>query len=438
MYTLAINNAVIVSRNYGYVPFIGSICVQDTDIAEIRRGPVSESECGEWIDGSNKILMPGLVNCHNHGDMTLARGLGDDLTLLEQIRAYSSHNWFYDFITDEERYNARQLAYCEALLCGTTFICENMYWGLGLRSIDAMKETGIKGALVEDIRFDFSNSDSFVADETLREFSAACKNAGLVPVIGLPAEEDFETERLQKIFAKLQGIDALQTLHLAENQWRVDIIKQKYGMTPIEYLSRNGLLHERLIGSHVVFANEKEIGLLKEAHVRIANTPLCEMKIADGIAPIPEMTRQGLTLGLGTDGALWNNSSDIFREMKGTALLHTVNSGIRCLSKNNILDMATAGGAAVFGKEAEFGLIQQGMKADMILIDTNKPHLQPLVTENHENVSSAIIFSASGRDVSDVFINGKRIVKNGTLTTVNVSEIIDKVRKTAQKIAEKM
>jgi len=435
---LGIDNVIIVSKNFGYEPFKGSVCVQDTLIAEVRGHPVSKDECTEWIDGNGKILMPGLVNCHCHGDMTLARGLGDDMTLWEQIEAFRSHNWFYEYITDDDRYYARQLAYCEALLSGVTFICENTYWSLGNRAIQAMKETGIKGALVEDIRCNFADSDSLVSDHALQEFSAACREDDLVPVIGLLAEEDYETGRLNKVLEKARGIDALQTLHLAENQWRRDLIQKKYGLTPIEYLARNGFLHDRLIGSHVVYAAENEIILLKESKVKVANTPLCEMKIADGIAPIPAMVRQGLTVGLGTDGALWNNSNDIFREMKAMALLHTVNSGIRCLSKKDILDMATTGGAAVFGKETEFGMIQPGMKADMILIDADKPHLQPLILGKHENVCSALVFSATGGDVSDVFVNGKRLVKDGVLSGVDVPALMRRVRQTAEAIACKI
>jgi 5-methylthioadenosine/S-adenosylhomocysteine deaminase len=369
--------------------------------------------------------------------MTLARGLGDDMTLAEQIEAFRPHNWFYEYISDDDRYYARQLSYCEALLAGTTFICENTYWSLGNRSVKAMNEVGIKGALVEDIRHDFSDSDSLIPDSALNEFTSACRDCGLVPVIGLMAEEDYETNRLLKIFEKLRGIDTLQTLHLAENQWRVELIQKKYGLTPIEYLARNSFLHDRLIGAHVVHATENEIGLLKESNVKIVNTPLCEMKIADGIAPIPKMAAQGLTVGLGTDGALWNNSNDIFREMKGMALLHTVNTGIRCLSKKTILDMATTGGAAVFSKKQETGMIQEGMKADMILIDADKPHMQPLLLGDHENVTSAIVFNATGADVTDVFVDGKRLVKNGELTTTDVPALMRRVRRTIEKIAEK-
>jgi 5-methylthioadenosine/S-adenosylhomocysteine deaminase len=437
MYSLGIENVIIVSGNYDYVPFRGSVYLNGAVIAKVcpRGGAeVPREQCGEWIDGNGKLLMPGLVNCHCHGDMTLARGLGDDMTLREQIEAFSPHNWFYQFINDDDRYYARQLCYCESLLSGTTFICENMYWGLGERSVGAMREVGIKGALVEDIRYDFSNSDSFIPVQKLKEISAACREAGLVPVIGLMAEEDFETNRLRKAFDLLRDIDALQTMHLAENAWRRDIILTKYNMTPVEYLASNGFLNDRLIGSHVVCLTDNEIGLLKESKVKVANTPLCEMKITDGIAPIPEMVGRGVTVGLGTDGALWNNSSDIFREMKAMALLHAISRGIRSLSKKDILNMATTGGAAVFGKEAEFGMIKEGMKADMILINPDKPHLQPLLLGKNENVTSAVVFSATGADVTDVFVNGKRLVKDGVLTNVDVRAIIDRVKLAAGKI----
>jgi len=436
-YSLGIENVIIVSGNYDYVPFMGSVYLDGVLIAKVcpqDGAQAPKEQCAELIDGKGKILMPGLVNGHCHGDMTLARGLGDDMTLREQIEAFSPHNWFYKYINDDDRYYARQLSYCEALLAGTTFICENMYWGLGERSIIAMTEIGIKGALVEDIRFDFSNSDTFLPVQKLKEIVSACREKGIVPVIGLMAEEDFETVRLHKAFDLLRDINAMQTMHLAENAWRKDLILKKFNMTPVDYLASNGFLNDKLIGSHVVCLTDKEVELLKRANVKVVNTPLCEMKIADGIAPIPEMVRQGVTLGLGTDGPLWNNSNDIFREMKAMSLLHTVSSGIRSLSKKDILNMATTRGAAVFNKEKEFGMIKEGMKADMILLDPDKPRLQPLLLGKKENVSSALVFSATGADVTDVFVNGKRLVKDGALTGVDVKDIIRRVNLAAQKI----
>ena len=146
-YEMGISGAIIVSGHNGYEPFIGSVAIKGDRIEKVVEGSLEKEDCGKWIDGSGKILMPGLVNAHCHGDMTLARGLGDDLTLLEQNEKFADTEWFYTLISDEDRYYSRQLTYCEALLSGTTFIMENMYWGLGEDSVKAMVETGIKELL---------------------------------------------------------------------------------------------------------------------------------------------------------------------------------------------------------------------------------------------------------------------------------------------------
>ncbi len=434
-YEIGISGAIIVSGHNKYQPFIGSVCVNGERIESVIPGTIEKHECDRWIDGSGKILMPGLVNGHCHGDMTLARGLGDDLTLWEQNQKFADTGWFYTLITDEDRYLSRQLTYCEALLSGTTFIMENMYWGLGTDSVRAMKEIGIRGALAEDIRADFAKPDVFVEKEYLEDFRQASRTAGVIPVIGSISEEDYETERLKRIYAAADERKMWVTCHLAENIWRRQMVLEKFGTTPIDYLYSHHLLGENVIGSHVVYASEDEIEQLAKTGTKVVNTPLCEMKIQDGIAPIPDMVKAGVTVCLGTDGALWNNSNDIFREMKGMSLLHSVNSGIRSLGKTDILDMATINGAKCFGIEQDYGTIEAGKKADFILIETHVPHIQPLRIHECENVISAIVFNVTGQDVTDVFVDGRHVVENRILKTVDLKELMDRVRKTSEKIA---
>lgn len=433
MYDIGISGAIIVSAHNSYRPFIGSVGVKDTRIIYVEEGMLAKEECEVWLDGNGKILMPGLVNGHCHGDMTLARGLGDDLTLLEQNEAFADTNWFYTLITDEDRYYSRQLTYCEALLSGTTFIMENMYWGLGENSIQAMNETGIRGALAEDIRIDFSRPDEFISDEFLTDFVAKCRKNGKIPVLGGISEEDYETKRLKRVrrIADEKGVPV--TCHLAENAWRRDIVQERYGTTAIDYLYQNGLLGEDVIGSHVVYATETEVEELAESGTKVVNTPLCEMKIQDGVAPIPEMVKKGVTVCLGTDGAMWNNSNDIFREMKGMALLHSLTSGVRSLKKTDILNMATINGAKCFHLEKDYGTIEVGKKADFILIDTRAPHLQPMILGERENVTSALVFGATGRDVTDVFVDGRYVVKGGKLQTMDITFLMNRVQEAAKK-----
>ena len=434
-FDLAISGALILSAHNGYEPFVGSVGIRDGRIAQVSREFIPPSECGAWIDGTDRILMPGLVNAHCHGDMMLAKGFGDDLTLQEQNRVFGDTNWFKTLITDGERADSRLLAYAESLLAGTTFQLENMYWGLGARSAELLAEAGIRGACAEDIRKDYIQPEIFLSDGELDVFLKSCGENGVVPVIGSVSEEDFSERLVKKIQAAVRKMGVRQTFHLAEADWRMDLIRERFDTTPVAWLYENGILGPDVIGSHVVHVNAEEISYLAETGTSVANTPLCEMKIADGAAPVAEMVRAGVNVCLGSDGAMWNNSSDMFREMKGTSLLQTLRGGIRSIGTKDILNMATVNGAKAFGCEAEFGTVEEGKSADLILIRTDRPHMQPLVTGLCENVTSAVVFSATGRDVTDVLVRGRQVVRDGELLTMDVRELSARVRKTAERIA---
>ena len=242
-FDVGVNQAIIVSAANGYEPFIGSVGVKDGRIVWVTTSKIEKSECDRWI---------------------LARGLGDDLTLWEQNQAFADTNWFYTLINDDDRYASRQLTYCEALLSGTTFIMENMYWGLGERSVDAMAEIGIKGALAEDIRRDFAKPDLLLENEELIRFRDACREKGLLSVVGSISEEDFEPERLKRIKQKTTECGIRQTFHLAENDWRIRRIREKFDCGSVEFLHRHGILDHDTIGSHVVYLSDEEIDELYE------------------------------------------------------------------------------------------------------------------------------------------------------------------------------
>jgi 5-methylthioadenosine/S-adenosylhomocysteine deaminase len=189
----------------------------------------------------------------------------------------------------------------------------------------------------------------------------------------------------------------------------------------------------------VVQAADYEIAFLKEAGVFVVNTPLCEMKITDGRAPIPAMVREGVTVCLGTDGALWNNRNDIFAEMKGMALLHALAEGPKALSAQDVLTMATINGARAFGLEAELGTIETGKRADFLLLETGRPHLQPLRPQGpFNNVASTVVYCATGADVSAVFDGGKQLVRNGQLISIDIGPLMARVRDSSEKIARNL
>lgn len=439
MFDLVIGNAIIVSAANGYQPYIGSLAVRDGIIAYAGERQFTPRDAKTVLDYGGDIVMSGLVNGHCHAELSFMRGIGDDRTLLEQKQKFSRVGWFRRYSTEDERYAARQLTYCEALRSGTTFLNDNMYWSLGTRSVSAMAQTGIRGSLSEDIRPDFSCPDELASVERLQAFIEACKQQDILPVIAGPAEEDVTEDRLRRIAALCREVpQALYTCHLAENGWRMGFIREQFGTTPIELLHRFGLLNNRLAASHVVCASPQDICLLAESGAAVVNTPVCEMKIADGVAPIAEMVKQGVCVALGTDGPLWNNGSDLFREMKAMLLLQTVQYGIRSLTAKDVLNMATVNGAKAFHMQHRIGMLREGMEADFIRVSTRGLHMCPLRLGKYQNVTSLLVNNATGGDVRDVYIRGKCIVKNGRITTVDTDKLRHAVKACSDRVSQEL
>lgn len=431
-FDLALNNALIMSPSKNWEPFIGSVGILNGRFTYVGETRITKDESREVLSLDNKVLMPGLVNGHIHGDMTLLRGLGDGLTLKEQNDAFAEHNWFYTYLSDEDRFVSRQLTYAEALLSGCTFILENMYWTLGDKSIDAIQSMGIRAALAEDFRPDFRDPKKTYSKEALKRFADLCRKEDIIPVLGSVSEEDFDPDVLNEVRALAKHADMLITCHLAETSWRKDLILERFGTTPVKYLMEEGFLGPDLIGSHVVHTSEEERLMLKESGTKVINTPLCEYKISDGLAAIPEMLELGITVGLGTDGAMWNNNIDLFREMKGILLANSLKHGPRSISPKAGLSMATISGAKAFGRD-DLGDIKEGMLADFILLDFSKTKFRPVRMGQFENVSSSLVFNASGEDVSSVYVGGKLLAENQRLTLVDQEALIEEAESISSK-----
>lgn len=434
MFETVIAGGVIISAHNRYKPLTGSIGISNGRIEYVGNKILTESDGHSFVDARGRIVMPGLVNGHCHGDMGFAKGGADGTTLEEQMVQFSSNHWFFNDLTDDDRYYARQHTYAEALLSGTTMLMENMYWSLGVKSQRAFAQIGLRGALAEDIRYDFYQSDEFLTGEILNQFKQECTAHNLVPVLGTLPEEEFSDKRLSLVRKLTQESGCFYTSHLSETIWRYDAVRKAMGASPVMVLDRYGLLNEKYIGSHGVYLDEEDIRLMAKRGAKVVSTPICEMKIADGLAPIPAMVQAGIVVGLGTDGAMWSNSNDLFREMKCMALVHSLHSGVRTFAPQDILDMATVNGAKLFGLEQELGTIQQGKLADIILVDATRPHMTPLRTGKAENVSSNIVYCATGSDVCDVFVGGRHLVQGRRLLDTDLEKIQQYTFETSEKV----
>ena len=435
-----IKNAIILTMEPGCSPFIGWVAVKDGSISAVGAGSSAPENAGEIIDADNKILMPGLINGHCHGDMTVLRGAGDGMTLQDQNNAFTDNLWFGTDLSEEDLFLSRQLTYLEAISSGTTFIMENMYWGIGLPAVRAMAETGIRGALSEEYRTnrDLNPAGGHLPDGYLKEFAEECRASGLIPVLSSVAEEGFSEEYLKKVYGAAERFGMPITQHVAETPWRMKLIDERFGMTPIRYMDSIGVLGAvPLIASHAVHVSAADREIMRKRDVRVVNTPVCEMKIADGIAPLKEYLEEGIVTGLGTDGAMWDNTNDMFGEMKYSVLLQSVAKGVRSVSARQALEMATIGGAKVFGIDGETGSIREGKSADLILIDASGLHMQPVRLGTHENIFSAVAFCASGRDVTDTFIKGRGVMRDREILTMDVSRVLNAARSVSNRILSK-
>jgi 5-methylthioadenosine/S-adenosylhomocysteine deaminase len=372
------------------------------------------------IDGANLLAIPGFVNGHIHCDVTLARGLGDGLTLYQQDHDsfVSQKGWFTEQLDGEARHLSRLLQYAEAVRGGTTFICDVPFWHYQDDLVSPFIEVGVRGAVVLDYRKNFLTGEP-VSEEEYFNTAHTLQNAGILPVVELPAEEDFETPLLGQLYRRACELDTPIQLHLAETVWRIELVRKKYGGSPVQYLNDIGILSERVIGSHGVYLDDSDIMMLQNSGAKIVNCPAAEMKIADGTAPVAKLLQTGVDVGIGTDGALWNDSADMFREMKTLMLLQRLAFGAGSMPSEKVIRAATIGGARAFGLENEIGSIEEGKRADLVLVDLDRFHLIPHYHGTQSNILQLLTSCACASDVHTVIVSGKIVVDGGRLTTID-------------------
>ena len=411
-----------------------SLCIENGTIERVSKKHI-ETKRGDYIiEGKGKVAIPGLINGHIHCDVTLARGLGDGLSLYQQDHDsfVSKKGWFSDELDREARHISRILQYIEAVKGGTSFICDVPFWHYGDELVQPLKDVGLSGAVVLDYRKNFLTKERIKKEEYLKTVMHL-KDNGIMPVVEAPAEEDFSEELLVQLSRWAQEFDTLLHLHLAETQWRIKIIREKFDTTSIRFLKDIGVLTNRIIGSHGVYIDDEEIAMIKDVGAGIVNCPTAEMKIADGIAPVAKFIQKDLKLGLGTDGALWNDSSDMFSEIKTLLLVQRVQNGASSFNAESALHAATLGGAEAFGLERELGSIERGKRASIVIIDCLKPHLIPFYHGTQSNILQLVTSCVHAQDVDTVIIDGKLVVEKGKLQTVDERSLLHK----AQELGEK-
>jgi 5-methylthioadenosine/S-adenosylhomocysteine deaminase len=407
----------------------GFLCIRGDSISKIGTGTPSSFKAEKVIDARGGMILPGLVNCHTHAAMSLFRGLADDLPLMEWLNNYifpAERNMDAEFV-----YTGTLLALAEMILSGTTTFCD-MYL-FEDQVARAARNAGVR-CLVGEVLYDFPSPNYGPVEKGLEYTESLIQKWQKDPLVSIAVEPHSLFTCSPELLTASNEL-ALKykvplIIHVAETLTEVAEIKEKYGKTPVKYLDALGLLGPHLIADHCVHIEDADIKTLAANGVKVVHNPESNMKLASGIAPIPQMLSQGVTVGLGTDGCASNNNLDLFSEMDTAAKLHKVNTlDPTVMDALSVLKMATIHGARVLGLEDVIGSLEVGKKADVIVIDTYKPHLTPMY-----NAVSHMIYAARGNDVIHSIINGQLVMENRNLLTLDIAEIITRARETSIRV----
>jgi 5-methylthioadenosine/S-adenosylhomocysteine deaminase len=405
----------------------GAIAVSGNRIQQIfsvNDLPAHE-QARKTINATGKVIIPGLINAHSHIAMTLFRGFVEDLVLDKWLNRV----WQYE-LTALSADNVRagsKLAFAEMLHNGVTCV-HDMYWHY-MTTIDLAEEVGFR--LLSGTPFTaIGDPDIDELIHTARNVFNQLKNYNFVyPIIQAHSTYTTTAEMMHMVYELKHEYGLPFTTHASENQAEVNDVLEKFGKTPIELLQGYNLLDSDTILAHCVKLQDHEITLLAESHTNVAHCPESNLKLGSGIAPIAKMVDAGVNVCMGTDGAASNNDLDLLGEMRTAALLQKgYNENPEVLNTLQVLEMATINGAKAYGLEKDLGSIEPGKRADIVIIDFAKSHLTPCY-----NVYANLVYSADKADVDTVLIDGKILLENGHLITLDEDAIRAEVRAIGEK-----
>ena len=384
----------------------------------------------EELTLENHALIPGLINAHTHAAMTLFRGLANDLPLMDWLNNHiwpSEKKWISPvFVKD-----GTKLAIAEMIRSGTT--CFNDMYFFSDNTAEVCVNIGMRaviGLIVIDIPTSWaSNSDEYITKgEYIHD---TFKHNPLISTAFAPhAPYTVSDDSLKRIAVLAEELDVPIHMHIHETNDEIEQSIKQYGKRPLSRLSDLGLLSSRLIAVHMTQLEKNEINELKRTRVSVAHCPESNLKLASGLCPIGELQKNNINVCIGTDGAASNNDLDMIGEMHTAALLAKgVSNDCICSDSHTTLRMATLNGAKALGLNKLIGSLKKGKQADVVAIDLNQIETIPL----YEPLSQ-IIYAADRRQISDVWIAGKRLLENRELTTLKYEELLENSKLWGEKI----
>lgn len=410
----------------------GEIAIQEDRIISVGgRGSAPAGFTPDRVfELSGDVVMPGLVNTHTHAAMTLLRGYADDLPLMPWLE---EKIWPFEAkMTEEDIYWGSALALCEMIRSGTTTMVD-MYIKQE-ETAKAVLEAGTRAVLSRGlIAFDPETGERVLRKgiELFEKFHQS-GDGRIKVLLGPHAPYTCSADFLQTVKKEADKLKTGIHIHLAETKTELAVIKERYGTTPVKWLEQLGLFEGPVLAAHCVYLDEEDLTILERNRVCVAHNAESNMKLNSGTAPVVEMLARGITVGIGTDGASSNNDLDMFGEMRTASFQQKLVSSSESLKAYEVLKMATSGGAEAAGFQ-DIGKLKPGYKADLISINFNRPHYYPRFS-----ILSHLVYSAKAGDVRTVMVDGKILMEDYNLNTLNEELVYTEAEKSAKRIASEV
>lgn len=416
----------IVPQDDNDVVINADIYIEGDRITGINKRPDGFKE-DKVIDGTDRLVIPGLVNCHTHSYMAFMRNAADDLSFMDWL--FGRIDPIEQKMSNEDTYWGALLAIIEMVKSGTT--CFNDMQMNPFQTTKAVKESGMRAVISRGL---VGNGNDEGGRRRINETYAEmdfCKDCDRITfMMGPHAPYTCDEEYFKIVASEAKKAGVGVHIHLSESESEIEGVREKYDCTPIEMAERNGLFDGLCVAAHCVRIDEKDMDILKAHNVSVVTNPASNMKLGNGFAPVKEMMDKGINVCLGTDGAASNNSLNLFHELGLLTLIHKgTHKTPQCISAKEAFKIATINGAKALGLDKEIGTIEVGKKADLAIIDLENPSLMPA-----NDMIAALSYSANGSEVDTVIIDGCVVMEGKKMLTVDEKTVYAKVNEIAGRL----
>ena len=373
----------------------------------------------QTYDGKGKVLMPGFVNAHGHSPMSLMRGYGENLPLQRWLNELVFP--FEDQLDGEAVYNGTLLSMAESIRYGITSTSDMYFWVDDM--VRAITTSGAKANIARAVTHfggDVYQLPSFIEQRDSILMYHGFDEGRILIDASVHAEYTNSDESVKAVVEQCREHDLIMHIHLSETENEVnECIERRGGKTPVEYFDSLGLFDGPVLAAHSVWLTDNDYQILKSKNVTVASNPISNLKLVSGICDVKKLMDNGIRVAIGTDSSTSNNSLDFFEEIKTFALLSKLKSGDPAfMTPKQVLYAATRAGALAQGRKTS-GLIKEGYRADLIVVDTDVPNMQP-----SHNMLNNLVYSACGKDVCLTMVDGRVLYQDGEYKTIDIEKVM--------------